>query len=67
MENTKTALKAVAERIKQTKDRRMYERYQTIRLHLMGNTTSQIALILGRTSKTIKAYIDAYNELGLNG
>ncbi|WP_431607012.1 helix-turn-helix domain-containing protein [Paenibacillus thiaminolyticus] len=45
----------------------MYKRYQTIRLHLMGNTTSQIALILGRTRKTIKAYIDAYNELGLNG
>jgi transposase len=67
LENTKTALKAVEERIKQTKDRRMYERYQTIRLHLMGNTTSQIALILGRTSKTIKAYIDAYNKLGLNG
>lgn len=51
-----------------TKDRRMYERYQkTIRLHLPGSTASQIALILGRTSKTIKAYIDAYNEHGLNG
>ncbi|WP_370297890.1 helix-turn-helix domain-containing protein [Ammoniphilus sp. YIM 78166] len=53
--------------MKQSKDRRTYERYQTIRLPLMGNTVSQIALILGRTNKTIKAYIDAYKEQGLNG
>jgi transposase len=67
VENNKSQLQAVEERIRQTKDRRMYERYQSIRLHLMGHKVSQIALILDRTPKTIKAYIDAYKELGLNG
>jgi transposase len=67
LENKDKELQAVEERIKQTKDRRMFERYQTIRLHLIGQSVSQTAFILGRTSKTIKAYIDAYQEHGLNG
>jgi transposase len=67
MENKETELQAVEQRIKQTKDRRMFERYQTIRLYLIGQSVNQIAFILGRTSKTIKAYIDAYKEHGLNG
>ncbi len=67
LENKQTELQAVEERIKQTKDRRMFERYQTIRLYLNGQPVSQIAFILGRTSKTVKAYIDAYKECGLNG
>jgi transposase len=67
LENKETELRAVEERIKQTKDRRMFERYQTIRLYLIGQSVSQIAFILGRTSKTIKAYIDTYKEHGLNG
>jgi transposase len=67
LENKETELQAVEKRIKQTKDRRMFERYQTIRLYLIGQSVSQIAFILGRTNKTIKAYIDAYKERGLNG
>lgn len=67
METKALELQAVEERMKQAKDRRMFERYQTIRLYLNGQSVSQIAFILGRTSKTIKAYIDAYNEQGLNG
>ncbi|WP_257959068.1 IS630 family transposase [Bacillus sp. V3-13] len=45
----------------------MYERYQAIRLHLTGNTISQIATILNRTDRTIGTYIRAYQKNGLEG
>jgi transposase len=67
MENQNIQLRQVEDRIKQTKDRRMYERYQAIRLYLMGNTMKQIQTILGRTDKTIKSYIHKYEEHGLDG
>nr|WP_295975052.1 helix-turn-helix domain-containing protein [uncultured Bacillus sp.] len=45
----------------------MYERYQTVRLHLMGNSIKQISTILNRTKKTIGTYIRPYKRHGLEG
>lgn len=67
MKSTNDELQAVEQRLKSEQSRRMYERYQAIRLHLMGNAICQIASILKRTDKTIKTYIRSYQELGLEG
>lgn len=67
MEKKERGLQEVEKRIKQTKERRMYERYQTIRFYLIGQPVNQIAFLLGRTSKTIRTYINVYKAYGLNG
>jgi transposase len=60
-------VKELNERMKKEKSRRMFERYQTIHLHLQGMTTKQIAGIIQRNEKTVMAYIRAYQEHGLVG
>lgn len=60
-------LQEIENKLKHEKNRRMYERYQTIRLHLMGNTIKQIATILNRSDKTIGTYIRSYKKHGLEG
>ncbi|MGW9531020.1 terminase gpP N-terminus-related DNA-binding protein [Paenibacillus terrae] len=49
--------------MKKAKDRRMYERYQTLYLYLQGTEVEQIAHII----KTVKGYIKAYTTGGLPG
>lgn len=66
MEN-KDALGAVEERLKSTKDRRMYERLQTVRLRIMGMPVKEIAGILCRSERTIRSYINIYETEGLSG
>lgn len=66
MENKET-IAEIEEQIKRTKDRRMYERLQTIRLRLMGVSVNQIALTLCRSDKTIRTYLSAYEKNGLDG
>ncbi|TBL76453.1 helix-turn-helix domain-containing protein, partial [Paenibacillus thalictri] len=61
------ALTAIEERMKSTKDRRMYERLQTIRLRLMNMPVSEIATIMCRSEKTIRSYIHAYEKEGISG
>lgn len=53
--------------MKQTKDKRMYERYQTIYLYLQGCAIKEIIRMVGRSSKTIYNYINAYKDKGLDG
>jgi putative transposase len=53
--------------MKETKDRRMFERYQTILLHLHGVKCDQISIIVGRTTVTIGSYVKAYRTKGLDG
>lgn len=52
----KEQLKEIEIRLQHEKNRRMYERYQAIRLHLMGHSYEQISNILGRC-KFIHIYI----------
>jgi transposase len=58
-EHVKTAMK-------QAKERRMYERYQAIYLHLKGTSMTVIADILGRNRMTVSQYIHAYEKGGLS-
>jgi transposase len=55
-------------RLKQEKNRRMYERYQTIYLHTVKQMpVNEIAEIIRRTPITVNTYINAYQEKGLDG
>ncbi|KGT72844.1 transposase [Bradyrhizobium japonicum] len=65
--DNKEALATVEEQIRVTKDRRMYERLQTVRLRLMGRSILEIAEIMGRSDKTIRKYLHAYEKEGLLG
>jgi hypothetical protein len=56
METKVEALQEVEKRLKQEKGRRMFERYQTVRLHLYGQDPSQIATAIGKSEYTIKEY-----------
>jgi transposase len=67
MKTNTEELQEVENRLKHEKNRRMYERYQTIRLYLMGNDRKQIATIMGRTEKTILTYVRCYQDYGLDG
>jgi transposase len=53
--------------MKKEKDRRMFERYQTIYLHFIGMDVSQIAVIIDRCEKTVKKYLHVYHEAGIAG
>lgn len=63
--NQQIELENVTAAMKQVKDRRMYERYQAIYLHLKGNSMTVIADILNRNRMTVSNYIHAYENGGL--
>ena len=60
-------LQAVNRLMKQTKDKRLYERYLCVSLHLSGETPARIAGILQRGTDTVKTYIKKYQAKGLEG
>ncbi|WP_342549989.1 helix-turn-helix domain-containing protein [Paenibacillus sp. FSL P2-0089] len=60
-----TELEKVTEAMKQAKERRMYERYQAIYLHLKGTSMLEIAGILNRNRMTVSNYIHTYKTGGL--
>jgi transposase len=62
-----TKLQELEQRMKHEKSRRMFERYQAIRLYLTGSSNHEIAAIIGRTIETVKTYIRSYEEQGLDG
>jgi putative transposase len=66
-ENSNPAMQEIKIAMKQTKDLRMYQRYQTILLHLEGLTYDQISVIVNRTPTTIGFYVRAYKTNGLAG
>ena len=57
----------VVKAMKATNDRRMFERYQVIHLHLMGYSQKDICDIVSRSNKTVSTYIQAYRKNGLDG
>lgn len=67
MESNSEALQEVEQRLKHEKRRRMFERYQTIRLYLLGHESNQIATSIGKSEYTVKEYIRAYRKHGLDG
>jgi putative transposase len=67
MDARTTELQTVQQVMKQTKDKRMYERYQAIALFLQGYKYEQISAIIGRNKKTVGTYVKTYREQGLDG
>jgi hypothetical protein len=59
LENKETELQAVEKRIKQTKDRRMFERNQTIRLYLIGQSAKGRDVGSGRFASRFFDWIEA--------
>jgi len=53
--------------MKKEKDRRMFERYQAIYLHLKGKGAPEIAETIGRTERTVYKYMRAYRQSGIDG
>lgn len=53
--------------MRQSKDKRMYERYQCIVLHLSGEPRKRIADLLQRCEDTVRTYIRIYEAQGLAG
>ncbi len=55
-------------RLKQEKNRRMYERYQTIYLYTVKQmSVAEIAQIICRNPVTVSTYIRSYQDKGLDG
>ncbi|MEK3697974.1 MULTISPECIES: IS630 family transposase [unclassified Paenibacillus] len=53
--------------MKQTSDKRLYERYLAVRLRLEGHTFEEIGDLLSRARQTIGLYWKAYQTQGLPG
>jgi len=66
-EDADVRINEVREAMKDTKDKRMYERYQCIYLLLSGVTLQKIPKILNRGSNTIGNYVKKYCTSGLSG
>jgi transposase len=45
----------------------MFERYQTVRLHLLGKDNAEIAISIGRKESTVNTYLRQYRKQGLDG
>lgn len=51
----------------EAKDRRHFERYQAVFLYLDGYGVTEIGRIIGRRRQTIRDYVNAYQQSGLQG
>jgi transposase len=67
MESMEKAIEEVKQAMKNTKDKRMYERYQAVLLHLQGYPYRKIKQILNRDMVTVGNYVRAYKAKGLDG
>lgn len=64
---TKKETLSIKKAMKETNDRRMFERYLAIHLYLKGYTNKDISDIILRSTKTISTYVKAYKERGIEG
>lgn len=53
--------------MRQTKSKRLFERYQAVFLHLKGHTNVEIVAIIQRNRATVGIYINTYKNEGLTG
>jgi transposase len=67
MKTIEEQLQDVEQRLKHEQSRRMFERYQTVKLHLLGKTNEDIAVSIGRKESTINTYLRLYRKGGLDG
>lgn len=68
MEIHHTVQDELEKRLRQEKNRRMYERYQTIYLHTVKQmSVTEISEIIRRHPVTVSTYIQSYQDQGLDG
>jgi transposase len=67
MKTIEEQLNEVEQRLKHEKSRRMFERYQTVRLHLLGKNNEEIAVSIGRKESSVSTYLRQYRKQGLDG
>jgi transposase len=67
MKTVDEQLQDVEQRLRYEQGRRMFERYQTVRLHLLGQDNAAIALSIGRKESTVDTYLRQYHKQGLDG
>ncbi|NHN34776.1 hypothetical protein G9U52_34070 [Paenibacillus sp. S3N08] len=60
MKTVEEKLIDVEQRLKHEQSRRMFERYQTVRLHLLGQDNAQIAVNIGRKESAVDTYLRHY-------
>jgi putative transposase len=66
-DNQNPEIQAIKAAMKKTKDKKMYQRYRVIYLHLKGKTNRDIAREEGFCEHTVGTYISKYNKVGLDG
>jgi len=67
IDNNSPQIQEIKEAMKKTKDKRMYQRYHVIYLHLKGHTNKDIAGMVGLCQHTVGTYVNAYKTKGLEG
>ncbi|GGK06302.1 hypothetical protein GCM10007063_31010 [Lentibacillus kapialis] len=60
-------IQAVKRAMGQTKDLRLFKRYQAILQYIKGQPVSEIADLIGCSEKTIYNYVNTYKSNGLAG
>ena len=65
--NRETEIRELQAAMKATSDRRMFERYQAVKLVREGRTRKEAAGIIGRSEHTVGKYVVAYEENGMQG
>lgn len=66
MKTKSNKVKTLETALRETSDKRMYERYLAVLHHLEGHTNREIARMIKRTEKTISGYIRSYHEGGIH-
>jgi len=67
IEDKHSKIEEIKEAMKKTNNKRMYQRYHVIYLHLKGLMNKDIAPIVGLCQHTIGKYVNAYKAKGLEG
>lgn len=66
-DNQNPEIQALKKAMKETKDKRMYQRYKVIYLHLKGYSNLYIASLEGFDNHTVGIYVKNYTQNGING
>lgn len=66
-ENKNTEIEIIKKAMKDTKDKRMYQRYMVILQHLKGSNNKNIAANLELCQHTVGTYIKKYKKEGISG
>jgi len=66
-DNQNIEIQILKKAMKETKDKRMYQRYKTIYLHKKGYSNRDIAKLEGLDNHTVGIYVKNYKQNGIDG